>query len=108
MSETLEKMVYAFGGDKSEGDKSMKELLGGKGANLSEMCAIGLPVPPGFTISTATCRYYSEHGHEWPEGLEEQVREGVRHLEEAMGGGFGEAEKSLVVRVCGSSGVSWA
>ena len=106
MSETLEKMVYAFGGDKSEGDKSMKELLGGKGANLSEMCAIGLPVPPGFTISTATCRYYSEHGHEWPEGLEEQVREGVRHLEEAMGAGFGDAENPLLVSVRSGAAVS--
>ena len=106
MSETLEKMVYVFGGGKAEGDKTMKNLLGGKGANLSEMCAIGLPVPPGFTITTETCKYYSEHGHKWPEGLEEEVREGVAHLEEAMGAGFGDPENPLLVAVRSGAAVS--
>jgi pyruvate, orthophosphate dikinase len=105
-TQTLEKMVYVFGGDKSEGDKSMKALLGGKGANLSEMCAIGLPVPPGMTISTETCSYYSHNGHRWPEGLEEQVRDGIAYLEETLGSGFGDSQNPLLVSVRSGAAVS--
>jgi pyruvate, orthophosphate dikinase len=105
-TQTLEKMVYVFGGERSEGDRSMKALLGGKGANLSEMCAIGLPVPPGMTITTETCYYYSQNGQEWPEGLEEQVREGIEYLEETLGAGFGDAENPLLVSVRSGAAVS--
>ncbi|MBO6576098.1 MAG: pyruvate, phosphate dikinase [Rhodothermales bacterium] len=98
--------VFVFGGGKSEGDKSMKALLGGKGANLSEMSAIGLPVPPGFTISTECCRHYSETKGQWPEGLDADVREGVDHIAQAMGAGFGDRENPLLVSVRSGAAVS--
>ena len=68
MSETLTRQgfVYAFGGGAADGDASMKELLGGKGANLAEMSALGLPVPPGFTITTEACAHYYAHGNRYP------------------------------------------
>jgi len=91
--------VYRFGNGTAEGDKSMKALLGGKGANLAEMSRIGLPVPPGFTITTEACHYVSTHGGQWPEGLEGAVGDGIRHLEEAMGRRFGDAERPLLVSV---------
>jgi len=84
----------------------MRELLGGKGANLAEMSAIGLPVPPGFTISTETCRSYIENNGEWPDGLEEQVREGIRHIEKAMGSDFGGDDHPLLVSVRSGGAVS--
>ena len=71
------KYVYSF----QEGDKSMKELLGGKGANLSEMTSIGIPVPPGFTITTEACKYYSENDNQWPEILKEEVDQKLKELE---------------------------
>ena len=64
----VRKYVYSFGGGKADGDASMKELLGGKGANLAEMTNIGLPVPPGFTISTEVCDHYNKNGGKYPEG----------------------------------------
>ena len=67
------KMVYFFGSGKAEGQRDMKDLLGGKGANLAEMTNLGIPVPPGFTISTETCADYYSSGHKWPAGLAEQV-----------------------------------
>ncbi|RMF53884.1 MAG: pyruvate, phosphate dikinase [Bacteroidetes bacterium] len=100
------KYTYVFGNGKAEGDKSMKDLLGGKGANLAEMSAIGLPVPPGFTISTVACKEYYEAGERWPDGLEEQVEEGIRHIEEAMGAGFGDPENPLLVSVRSGAAIS--
>jgi pyruvate, orthophosphate dikinase len=105
-TETLEKMVYAFGGNRAEGTRGMKTLLGGKGANLSEMSSIGLPVPPGFTITTDTCYYYTSNGQEWPHGLEEQVRDGIAFLEESLGMGFGDASNPLLVSVRSGAAVS--
>ena len=93
------KFVYVFGNGKADGDKSQKALLGGKGANLAEMSAIGLPVPPGFTITTETCKYYSEHQGLWPEGLKEQITEGIEFLENAMGARFNDAQNPLLVSV---------
>ena len=93
------KFVYKFGGGNTEGNKSMKALLGGKGANLAEMSAIGLPIPPGFTISTEVCKYYNEHDRSWPNGLEEQVKESIYFLEGLMGLDFGDAENPLLVSV---------
>jgi pyruvate, orthophosphate dikinase len=95
----IKKWVYTFGGDGSEGNRSMKELLGGKGANLAEMCNIGLPVPPGFTITTESCKYYNDHDSNWPEGLRQQVKDGIRYIEEQMKMGFGNPEKPLLVSV---------
>ena len=68
-----DQMVYFFGGGEAEGDASMKALLGGKGANLAEMTNLGIPVPPGFTITTECCAFYSKH-RRWPDGLEDQIR----------------------------------
>jgi pyruvate,orthophosphate dikinase len=106
MADNLTKLVYKFGDGISEGDKSMKAHLGGKGANLSEMCSFGLPVPPGFTITTDSCKYYSEHGGEWPQNLENQVRDGIDHIASQMGAGFGDAENPLLVSVRSGAAVS--
>ncbi len=100
------KYVYRFGGGQAEGNKDMRDLLGGKGANLAEMSAIGLPVPPGFTITTEACAYYHEHGGKWPEGLEAQVREGIRHIEQLMGARFGDPENPLLVSVRSGAAIS--
>ena len=98
MSETA-KLVYRFGRGTAEGAKEMKALLGGKGANLAEMSSIGLPVPPGFTITTETCQYYSDNDHQWPDGLAAQVTEGVHHIEDALGRRLGDPAKPLLVSV---------
>src|SRR3990172_6218808 len=79
------KYVYFFGGGKADGDGSMKPLLGGKGANLAEMTRIGLPVPPGFTITTEMCTYYSEHGRSYPKQLTAQVETSLVRLEALTG-----------------------
>ena len=77
----MAKYVYFFGGKKTEGKADMREVLGGKGANLAEMCNLGMPVPAGFTITTNTCHYYSETKGKWPKGLKEQVKKNVQKLE---------------------------
>ena len=77
----------------------MKDLLGGKGANLAEMSSIGLPIPPGFTISTEVCKYYNEHDGDWPEGVEEQLQQSISHLEELMNLRFGDSSDPLLVSV---------
>lgn len=77
----------------------MRSLLGGKGANLAEMSSIGLPVPPGFTVTTETCHYYSTNNHTWPEGLQKQIQDGVLHLEKALGRKLGNPDKPLLVSV---------
>lgn len=86
----MEKITYHFGGGTADGDGSMKALLGGKGANLAEMARIGLPVPPGFTITTEVCTYYYEHGLTYPEELEACVHEGIARMEELVGHRFGD------------------
>ncbi len=99
MSKTGTKYVYFFGDGKAEGTAKMKELLGGKGANLADMTSIGLPVPPGFTISTEACAFYSEHDGEYPEHLKEEVLEHLHRLEEVMGAKLGDNENPLLVSV---------
>src|SRR5688500_10757161 len=94
MSGTRSKWVYDF----SEGNKDQKDLLGGKGANLAEMTNLGLPVPPGFTITTDACRYYLEHGGTPPE-LDQQVTEHLHALEKAMGKTLGDPSDPLLVSV---------
>ncbi|MFH1800423.1 MAG: pyruvate, phosphate dikinase [Candidatus Omnitrophota bacterium] len=93
------KYVYFFGNGKAEGDAKMKDLLGGKGANLAEMTNIGIPVPAGFTITTETCDLYNKNGKKWPAGLEEQVRENVAKLEKAMGLKLGNRNNPLLVSI---------
>src|SRR5687768_11932527 len=92
------KYVYAFG-RKTDGNGSMKALLGGKGANLAEMCRIGLPVPPGFTISTEVCTYYYEHKRTYPASLRGQMQAGVAALEQQTGKKFGDLKNPLLVSV---------
>ena len=93
------KYVYRFGHGATEGKKEMKAVLGGKGANLAEMSNIGLPVPPGFTITTEACRHYINHAHAWPEGLADQIQSGLEHVEEALGRKLGDPERPLLVSV---------
>src|SRR5574339_832712 len=83
------KYVYLFGNGKADGDGSMKALLGGKGANLAEMSRIGLPVPPGFTITTEVCTYYYGHKKTYPKELQKQMEAGVANMEKIMGTKFG-------------------
>ncbi len=97
--ETSSKLVYSFGGGKADGRAQMKALLGGKGANLAEMTNIGLPVPPGFTISTEVCIRFYEEGGDLPEGLELQMREGLARMEEIIGAKFGDPSSPLLVSV---------
>src|SRR3954470_20846359 len=93
------KYVYLFGNKKADGNGSMKELLGGKGANLAEMTRIGLPVPPGFTITTEVCTYYYDHKRTYPKELQRQVEAGVANMEKILGKKFGDTEKPLLVAV---------
>lgn len=93
------KYVYSFGDGAAEGKGSMKELLGGKGANLAEMCSLGLPVPPGFTISTEVCVYYYKNGKKIDAGLREQVTEALLQVEKKAGAKFGDASNPLLVSV---------
>ncbi len=95
------KYVYDF----EEGNAAMKDLLGGKGSNLAEMTRLGLPVPPGFTITTEACRYYSRENR-YPEGLEEEIREHLRRLEEKMGKKLGDEKDPLLVSVRSGAKIS--
>jgi pyruvate, orthophosphate dikinase len=91
------KYVYFFGNKKSDGDASMRALLGGKGANLAEMTNIGLPVPAGFTITTEVCTYYYDHNKTYPPELEKQVDDAMAKVEQAMGKKFGDTQDPLLV-----------
>ena len=85
--------VYTFGDGKAEGDAGMKNLLGGKGANLAEMSNLGLPVPPGFTITTEVCTYYYDHGQSYPPELKAQVEEALAYVGRLTGRTFGDARE---------------
>jgi pyruvate,orthophosphate dikinase len=91
--------VYSFSPSDSDGDGSQKALLGGKGANLAEMCKIGLPVPGGFTMSTEVCTYYYDNDRSYPAELDQQVRDAVAKLEAEQGKKFGDLENPLLVSV---------
>ncbi|MGE3497485.1 MAG: pyruvate, phosphate dikinase [Candidatus Binatia bacterium] len=93
------KLVYAFGGGAADGHAGMKDLLGGKGANLAEMAGLGLPVPPGFTISTAVCTYYYEHGRRYPATLRGEVERQLQRVERSVGKRFGDPANPLLVSV---------
>ncbi len=83
------KYVYFFGASKADGNGKMKDLLGGKGANLAEMCLIGLPVPAGFTLTTEVCNYYDAHGKTYPPEVKAEVEAALKKTEEVMGAKFG-------------------
>ncbi len=100
------KMVYFFGSGKAEGTAKMKEILGGKGANLAEMTNLGIPVPPGYTITTDTCADYDSSGGKWPVGLKKQVQQNLAKLERAMKAKFGDPNKPLLVSVRSGAAVS--
>ena len=93
------KYVYFFGSGKAEGRADMKNLLGGKGANLAEMAGLGLPVPPGFTVSTEICAYYYAHGQQYPPALRGLVAENLARIESIVGRRFGDATNPLLVSV---------
>ncbi|PCJ39436.1 MAG: pyruvate, phosphate dikinase [Alphaproteobacteria bacterium] len=98
--------VYTFGDGKAEGDAAMKDLLGGKGANLAEMSNIGLPVPPGFTITTEVCTYYYDHENTYPADLEAQVKTALAQVEKTVGATFGDGDNPLLVSVRSGARVS--
>ncbi len=98
-STALPKWVYLFGAGRSDGDAGMKNLLGGKGANLAEMASLGLPVPPGFTITTDVCTAYYANDRCWPAELEAQVKDAIAHVGQAVGATFGDAANPLLVSV---------
>ncbi len=91
--------VYFFGGGSAEGNSGMKDLLGGKGANLAEMAGLGIPVPAGFTITTEVCTWFYEHGQTYPESLKAEVESALARVEEVMGSRFGDPENPLLVSV---------
>src|SRR5262249_24591889 len=91
------KRVYFFGNGKAEGGADMKDLLGGKGANLADMTLVPLPVPPGFTITTETCGEYNDAGQVLPRGLMQEVRTNIAKVEKATGKKFGDAKNPLLV-----------
>ncbi|CAA7614616.1 Pyruvate, phosphate dikinase [Candidatus Terasakiella magnetica] len=95
----MTKWVYSFGGGKAEGRADMKNLLGGKGANLAEMSNIGIPVPPGFTISTEVCTHYYANGEHYPETLKSEVDTALASVEAAIGLKFGDEDNPLLVSV---------
>ncbi|HEX9983633.1 MAG TPA: pyruvate, phosphate dikinase [Thermoanaerobaculia bacterium] len=95
----MEKYVYYFGDGSAEGNAKMKDVLGGKGAGLAEMTNIGVPVPPGFTISTGVCTYFYEHGKTYPAELKQSVAENLARVEESVGRKFGDPAKPLLVSV---------
>ncbi|MGN7877455.1 pyruvate, phosphate dikinase [Ensifer sp. 22460] len=95
----MTKWVYTFGGGKAEGRAGDRERLGGKGANLAEMCNLGLPVPPGLTIVTDACNNFFDNDRQMPDGLHDQVREGIRRMEEVTGRVFGDTSHPLLLSV---------
>ena len=98
--------VYRFGGGSAEGDAEMKNLLGGKGANLAEMSSLGLPVPPGFTITTDLCTAYYDNGENYPDDLAGQVDAALAFIEETVGTKFGDTDNPLLVSVRSGARVS--
>jgi pyruvate,orthophosphate dikinase len=99
VSTASKKNIFAFGGGAAEGDGKRKDLLGGKGAGLAEMSRLGIPVPPGFTITTEVCRYYQAHDGAYPDGLDEEIAGSLARLEERTGQRFGDPDNPLLVSV---------
>ena len=102
----MTKWVYAFGDGTAEGTSGMRNLLGGKGSNLAEMSSLGLPVPPGFTITTEVCTYYTQNGDTYPDGLTAQVETALDRISALTGRRFGDQENPLLVSVRSGARVS--
>ena len=102
----MSKWVYTFGNGKAEGDANMRNLLGGKGANLAEMNKVGLPVPPGFTVTTEVCTYYYANNNTYPADLKDQVRTAVAGVEAIMGKKFGDSSNPLLFSVRSGARIS--
>lgn len=105
-SEMMDKLTYSFGGGEAEGSAKMRNLLGGKGANLHEMSSIGLPVPPGFTITTEVCTHFAQSGGTYPDGIKAQVDAAVGELERLMNATFGGDDNILLLSVRSGSRAS--
>jgi pyruvate,orthophosphate dikinase len=103
---TMTKWVYSFGGGKADGEGGMKNLLGGKGAGLAEMSRLGLPVPPGFTITTEVCTYFYDHDRAYPADLAAAVDAAVAGIARTVGAGFGDPKNPLLVSVRSGARVS--
>ena len=101
-----QRWVYRFGAGTADGSAAMRDLLGGKGANLAEMSNLGLPVPPGFTISTEMCAAYNENGKQFPNGLKSEVNDALAAIAQAVGATFGDADNPLLVSVRSGSRAS--
>src|SRR5258708_13270730 len=95
----MTKWIYRFGDGTAEGRADMKNLLGGKGAGLAEMSNLGLPVPPGFTITTEVCTYFYAHGKSYPAELKDQVADGLAALERSLGARVGHANNPFLLSV---------
>jgi pyruvate, orthophosphate dikinase len=104
--DVMTKWVYTFGDGKAEGEAGMRDLLGGKGANLAEMSNLGLPVPPGFTVTTEVCTYYYAHGRSYPAELKGEVETALAYVGRLTGRGFGDAQNPLLVSVRSGSRAS--
>src|SRR6201982_173251 len=102
----MTKWVYSFGAGHNEGGADMRNLLGGKGANLAEMAGIGLPVPPGFTLTTDVCTAFYQNNRNYPNDLGAQVRDSLTRLEKAVGLKFGDKRRPLLVSVRSGARVS--
>ena len=95
----MKKYVYSFGGGTADGDGKMREVLGGKGAGLAEMSKAGVPVPPGFTISTEVCNLFFENGNKVPGNVDNEIREALTKLEKQMGKKLGGVDDPLLLSV---------
>ncbi|MFZ0016279.1 MAG: PEP/pyruvate-binding domain-containing protein, partial [Acetobacteraceae bacterium] len=102
----MTKWVYSFGAGHNEGGADMRNLLGGKGANLAEMASIGLPVPPGFTLTTEVCTAFYQNQRKYPNDLGGQVHEALDQLQKAQALKFGDKHKPLLVSVRSGARVS--
>jgi pyruvate,orthophosphate dikinase len=100
------RLVYAFGDGRADGNRELRDLLGGKGANLAEMASLGLPVPAGFTITSEVCTWFSRHGGRYPKGLEEAVAKALAAVEKSQRKRFGDAANPLLVSVRSGARVS--
>ena len=101
-----DKLVYSFGGEEADGNAGLRDLLGGKGANLAEMASTGIPVPAGFTISTSVCTYFYENDGKYPEGLEADIMSAIERIETTMGARFGDPVDPLLLSVRSGARVS--
>ena len=102
----LEKNVYFFSKEDTDGNKDLKEVLGGKGANLAEMCNLELPIPPGFTVTTDVCKIYYDNNKSYPDNIKTEVEENLKKIEKLLGKKLGDPNDPLLVSVRSGAAVS--